>query len=170
MSKFKTGWYILYTRPRHEKAVAKRLAETETRYYLPTTKVLRVWCDRKRFVEAPLFPSYIFVFLETSEQYNNALDIDSVLHYVRFGKEVARVSETVISNIQLVLENGQDLEVSLDYIKPGQQLCIQRGPLTGLSGEIVRVNGAQKILVRVNLLQRNLLITLPAEDLMAISA
>jgi len=160
----------MYTRPRHEKTVSRRLSELNIKGYLPVTKTLRTWCDRKRFIEAPLFPSYVFVYLESMLHYNSGLDIEGVLHYVRFGKEVVRVSESIISNIQLIAEHGKDVEVSSEYFQPGQQLFIQRGPLTGLSCEIVRINGGQKILIRVNLLQRNLLLTMPAEDLLAISA
>lgn len=160
----------MYTKPRHEKAVSRRLAELNIKGYLPITKVLRTWCDRKRFIEAPLFPSYVFVYLSSLLDYNNGHDIEGALHYVRFGKEVVRINDSIIQNIQLAADNGNEIEVSSDYFQPGQQLYIQRGPLTGLSGEIVRINGGQKILIRVNLLQRNLLLTMPAEDLLAISA
>jgi transcriptional antiterminator RfaH len=170
MTKFKAGWYVMYTKPRHEKAVARRLNELNINGYLPITKTLRTWCDRKRFIEMPLFPSYVFVQLQNMLEYSNGLDIEGALHYVRFGKEVVTVSESIIHNIQMVVEQGKDIEVSAEYFKPGQQLSIQRGPLTGLSCEMVRVDGRQKILVRVNLLQRNLLMTMPAEDLLAISA
>jgi transcriptional antiterminator RfaH len=170
MTKFKTGWYVMYTKPRHEKAVARRLTELNINGYLPITKTLRTWCDRKRFIEMPLFPSYVFVQLNNSLEYSNGLDVEGVLHYVRFGREVVTVSESIIHNIQMVAEQGRNIEVSSDYFKPGQQFAVQRGPLTGLSCEMVRVHGTQKILVRVNLLQRNLLMTMPAEDLLAISA
>ena len=170
MTKFKAGWYVMYTKPRHEKAVARRLNELNINGYLPITKTLRTWCDRKRFIEMPLFPSYVFVQLQNMLEYSNGLDIEGALHYVRFGKEVVTVSESIIQNIQMVVEQGKDIEVSAEYFKPGQQLSIQRGPLTGLSCEMVRVDGRQKILVRVNLLQRNLLMTMPSEDLLAISA
>ncbi|MGB8193697.1 MAG: antitermination protein NusG, partial [Chitinophagaceae bacterium] len=131
---------------------------------------LRTWCDRKRFIEAALFPSYVFIYAKSVQEFLMGADAAGALHYVRFGKEVVRVSDAVISNIKLVVDESKDMEVSYDYFQPGQQFYIQRGPFTGLTCEIVRVNGNHKILIRVNLLQRSLLATLPSEDLMAISA
>ena len=124
MTKFKAGWYVMYTKPRHEKAVARRLTELNINGYLPVTKTLRTWCDRKRFIEMPLFPSYVFVQLQNSLEYSNALDIEGSLHYVRFGREVVTVNESIIQNIQMVVEQGKDIEVSSEYFKPGQQLSV----------------------------------------------
>lgn len=170
MNKFTAGWYVLYTRPRHEKKVVRALSDANVQTFLPTTRVLRTWCDRKKFIDAPLFPSYVFVYAKDIREFHLGADAESALHYVRFGKEVVRVSDSVISSIRLLADNGKDVEVSYNYFQPGQKLQIQRGPLTGLSCEIVRVNGNQKILIRVSLLQRSLLATLPPEDLVAISA
>lgn len=160
----------MYTKPRHEKKVSLKLTELGIPSYLPTTRVLRTWCDRRKFIETPLFPSYVFTSLEDIRCYYDGLDVEGVLNYVKFGKEVARVSVAIIDNIKLLISRGSEIEVSTECFQPGRQLYIQRGPLTGLSGEIIRVNGNHKILVRVHLLQRNLLVTVPADDLIAISA
>lgn len=170
MSKFIPGWYVLYTRPRHEKKVVRALSDANVQSFLPTTRVLRTWCDRKKFIDVALFPSYVFIYVKDITEFHVGADAESVLHYVRFGKEIVRVSDAIISSIKLLADKGKDVEVSYDYFHPGQRLYIQRGPLTGLSCEIIRVNGNHKILIRVSLLQRSLLATLPPEDLVAISA
>jgi transcriptional antiterminator RfaH len=53
------GWYLLYTKPRHEKKVSAALTEASVNSYLPTAKKLRTWCDRKKYIDEPLFPSYV---------------------------------------------------------------------------------------------------------------
>ena len=68
MNNFLKGWYLIYTRPRHEKKVFLQLTEMKVRSLLPTTKKLRTWHDRKKYIDEPLFPSYIFVYLE--DKYN----------------------------------------------------------------------------------------------------
>lgn len=166
MSKFVAGWYLIYTRPRHEKKISTQLAEMNINFLLPTRKVLRSWHDRKKFIDEPLFPSYIFVYLGDMQSYYRGMDLEGVLYYVRSGKEVARVHESVIDNIRLVTGGGDDIEVSGSYFQPGRQMLIKQGALTGLSCEIVRFNSEQKLLVRVDLLQRNILLRLPEEYLM----
>jgi transcription antitermination factor NusG len=170
MKNFAIGWYLLYTKPRHEKKVATSLTDSSVNVYLPTAKKLRTWCDRKKYIDEPLFPSYVFVFLNNMHDYIDALNTEGAMYFVKFGKEIARVGQAVIDDIKLVVDKGTDIEVTAQYFSAGQQLVISQGPLTGLTCEVVQCNGREKLLVRVHLLQRNILLTLPPADLMAVSA
>jgi transcription antitermination factor NusG len=168
MSHFTVGWYVIYTRPRHEKKIAEELAAQKIDFYLPIKKTLRMWHDRKKFVDLPVFQSYVFVYLKSLKDYYDGLSIQGVLQYVRFGKEIARVKDTVINEMRLLIDYGSNVEVSSENFQRGQQLYIQHGPLTGISCEMVEVDGKQKILVRISLLQRSLLISLPTTYLTAV--
>jgi len=70
MNTFNAGWYVIYTRPRHERKVAAELSIENIEFYLPITRVLRTWHDRKKYIDLPLFQSYIFVHLKNQEEYN----------------------------------------------------------------------------------------------------
>ncbi|MEO5562061.1 MAG: UpxY family transcription antiterminator, partial [Chitinophagaceae bacterium] len=165
---FKKGWYVIYTKSRHEKRVTHKLAELEIIFFLPITKQLRKWSDRKKYIDLPLFPSYIFVYLDDMNDYYNSLSIPGVLCYVRFGGEIACVSEAVINNLKLLAGKELEIEIGSEYFQPGQQVVIRQGILTGLSCEFVRYNNKEKFLVRVNLLQRNILVTIPSGHLMPV--
>jgi transcription antitermination factor NusG len=166
MSKFNKGWYVIYTRPCQEKKVALQLQDKLSDVFLPTMKTLRIWCDRKKYVDTPVFPSYIFVYLSNQEEYYTSLKADGALYYVKTGRENARVSEEIILNIKSMITHGRELQVTTDRFSAGQPVTVQRGALAGLSGELVKVNGDNKILIRINLLQRNLLVTVPSENLL----
>lgn len=161
MSNFTNSWYLIYTKPRQEKVLSGQLQENEIEYFLPTVKTLRTWHDRKKFIDLPLFPSYVFVYLKDTQQYYNAVNSDGFLCFVRSGKEMVRVGQQVINEIKVITDHGKDVEVSQEYFAPGQQLVIQKGPLTGLTCQVVEHNKKQKILVRIDLLQRSILATLP---------
>lgn len=165
---FRSGWYLIYTKPRHERKLFNKLTEINIRSFLPTRKTLRTWHDRKKYVDEPIFPSYVFIYLNDMQNYYAGIDTEGALYYVRSGKEIARVSDTIVSNIQLMTDQAKDLEVSDHRFQPGRQLVITKGALTGLRCEIVECDRKQKLLVRVDLLQRNLLVTLPAEYLMVV--
>jgi transcriptional antiterminator RfaH len=126
-----------------------------------------MWHDRKKFVDEPLFPSYIFVYLTAQENFYQGLEIDGVLYYVRSGKEIARVSESIIEGIQLMMSSGYELEVSPDRFDIGRQLVISKGILAGLSCELVKYQGKDKVLLRVNLLRQNVLLSLHPDYLLA---
>src|SRR4051812_19040982 len=101
MKEFNTGWYLIYTRPRHEKKVHARLSELKIKSFLPTHKILRNWQDRRKYIEVPLFPSYVFVYLDDIRNYYVGMDMDGSLYYVRSGKEIARVDDATVNNIRL---------------------------------------------------------------------
>lgn len=168
MNKFQVGWYLIYTRPRHEKKIHARLTEIEMKSFLPTKKSIRTWHDRRKIIDEPLFPSYVFVYLNNMRNYYDGINTEGALFYVKTGKEAARVCETVVNNIKLVTEQEGELEISHNYFQPGRRLVINHGALTGLSCEVVQYNGRRKLLVRVELLMRNVLLTLPEEHLIAV--
>jgi transcriptional antiterminator RfaH len=158
---FKKGWYLIYTRPRHEKKVVAQLEERRIVSYLPTTKNFRQWHDRKKEIEAPLFPSYVFVYVNSMTEYYLALEPDSVLQYVRFGRQVAVVRDSVVKGIQILATTCAAVEVQDHSLLPGIHTTINFGPLAGLECEVVEVKGRQRIVVRVSLLQREVLVDLP---------
>lgn len=168
MSIFHTGWYLIYTKPRHEKKVFQYLRECDIDCFLPTRKVLRVWHDRKKYVDEPLFPSYIFIYLKDRQSYISGIDADGVLYYVRNGKDMARVQESVINNIKVISGQSSFPEVTGERFEPGRKLVINDGALTGLSCEVVNAGNKEMLLVRVDLLKRNILLSVPAEHLMEI--
>lgn len=116
-------------------------------------------------VETPLFPSYVFVYIQKIQDYYISLGMEGALYYVRFGKQVARVDNTIIDNLKILLDKGKDMEVSTDYFKPTQKLLIRQGPFAGLSCEVVEYKDKKKILVRINLLNRCVLVDMSANHL-----
>jgi transcriptional antiterminator RfaH len=169
MNNFNLGWYLIYTFPRHEKRVIQQLQENDVESFFPTYKTVRQWHDRKRIIESPLFPSYVFVKLRNIEDFYYGQHISGVANYVRFGKQLARMDQKTIDQISLVARHGEGLWVSEEQFRPGQQVVITKGPLCGLSCEVVHANETRKILVRVDLLQRNILIHFESEYLLSLS-
>jgi transcription antitermination factor NusG len=154
------GWYIIYTHPRKEKKVADELFDRNITHFLPLIKSSRKWHDRKKIIYTPAFPSYIFVYLNKPAEYREILEIEGVTCYVKFGKVPAIVKQDVIDQISLVI-NGDNVIVSSDYFETGEKLVIHDGPLAGLHCEMIKSDDKDKILVRVNLLNRSILVDVP---------
>lgn len=146
------------------------MSEADIANFLPTTKKLSIWHDRKKYMVMPLFPSYIFVYLDGLESYYEALNTNGLLYFIKQGKEISTISEDIINGIRFMTSFDSNIEVSADKFQPGQQVTIQQGVFTGLSCEVVEHSGKRNILVRVNLLQRNVLMNLEIVHLMALSA
>src|SRR4030095_11819723 len=100
MNNFSSAWYVIYTRPCHEKRAVEHLAQLNIETFLPCIVTLRKWHDRKKYLEAPLFPSYAFVHLKTAQEYFDSLNNESVLYYVKNGKKIAHIPDSVVDDIK----------------------------------------------------------------------
>lgn len=56
------------------------------------------------------------------------------------------------------MDNSKDIEVSHKQYQSGEKVMIHKGPLSGVSGEVVMVDGKSKIIVKVELLNRWLIV------------
>jgi transcription antitermination factor NusG len=162
----KETWHVAYTRSKHEKIVAKTLRTREIEIFLPTVKTMKIFSGKKRFVQLPLFPSYLFVKLENRQSYFDALEVPGIVSFVRNGKQLATVSHELIDRLNAVTVDFTDrVEVSSEHFTKGDFVNITSGPFTGYLCEIIDFKGKNKILVRIDVLQRSLLIDMPVRCL-----
>ena len=61
-------WYAVCTRSNHEKCAAAQLDARTIEHFLPLYETVRKWKDRRKRVELPLFPGYIFVRIPLEER------------------------------------------------------------------------------------------------------
>lgn len=165
MGKFKPGWYLIYTRPKWEDMVEQELTEHHIISYLPLVKSVRQWHDRKKVKKVPLFSSYIFVKLSNLKDLHECYLVKGFLSFVRVGKQLAKVDQSIIDNIVIAIGSGQNMEVNDTFLGCGEQLMISEGPLTGIYGELIQYNGRQRALVRVQMLGRNLIVDIASEKI-----
>ena len=160
MGPFKKGWYLIYTKPRQENAVTHFLSRQGITFFFPKTDYIRRWHDRNKKIRIALFPSYIFVWLNSQEEFYCGLGCDGVCNYVRFSNRPAIVSQTVIDQINLIIGSNESINISTECFTPGQKISIGSGPLAGISGEVVQHHGKNKLLIRIQLLNRSVLVDL----------
>lgn len=130
-------WFVVYTAPRHEKIVAKQLLKRNIECYLPLKKELRQWSDRKKWVEVPIFTSYIFVKI-TTDDYLIVRNLDGVSRFVHFNDERICVQQSEIDLVRRIVESEYDIKAtSLDFYI-GDEVEIISGTLIGYRGKLVR--------------------------------
>ncbi len=138
-------WYALYTNPRQEKKVASRLQQIGVEVYCPLIIQVRQWSDRKKKVEVPLLPSYVFVKLNSNER-DKVFQVSGVVRYLYWLGQPAIIRETEIE----VMRNWlQDTVTSFEVvgIQPGSLYEIPSGPFMGQHGVVTEVEKHQLILV-----------------------
>lgn len=161
-------WYVVYTRSRAEKKVHAELTANHIESFLPLQKQLRQWNDRKRWVEVPLLTGYCFVHI-FKKDYLRVLQTRNVLSYVLFDKKAAVVSDCEIESLkQMLRQSDFEVTVSFDSYHAGEKVEIIKSPLMGLQGELIRANGKQRFILRLNSIHTVFLADVPAEFLTAI--
>jgi len=161
---FNIGWHVLYVKSRWEKKVHESLLEILLEPFLPQVKTVSQWKDRKKTVLKPLFPSYVFVNINSALEFQKALSVNGACNYIRFGSEYARVTEKEISHIKLLIgdNDATNIEMNTQLPKVGEVKKITFGPLSGLECEVLKTGNVNKIIVQIDSLQQNITATVPS--------
>ncbi|MCZ4694028.1 UpxY family transcription antiterminator [Ancylomarina euxinus] len=141
-------WYAIYTRSRSEKKLYKELLDKGVESYLPLKREMRVWSDRKKWVETPLFSSYVFVRVSEREYYD-AISSHWAVRYVCFEGRAIPIPDSQIESLKLFLEDTKrDVELTSRSLKKGDHLEVTIGPLKGVRGELLQLRGQHRIVIR----------------------
>ena len=132
------NWNAIYVASRQEKKVDEALKQKGIESYLPLVKTLRQWSDRKKMVEFPLLPGYVFVRPDENEK-NNVLQIRGVVNYVRHNGQIGVVYENEIEGLRQLIGLGYHLEAFPEsrQIKKGDKIKITSGVLKNLEGWVI---------------------------------
>jgi transcription antitermination factor NusG len=153
-------WYALYTRPRAEKLVFQRLVEEGIETFLPLQKTYRMWSDRKKLVEKPLLPSYIFV-KTNNKNFPKVYKTNGVVKFVSFEGQPVSIPQNQIDNLRLLINSDAEIEVSFEKLAPGDNVKVINGSLIGLTGELIKIGSHNRVVVRIDRLDQNLILKIP---------
>ena len=129
----KKNWYVLYTSPRFEKRVRERLERNGVECYLPLHRCPRVWSDRVKLVDVPLFNSYIFVRCKAHEIYS-MISINGVVRVVFYNGLPAIIRQEEIDAIKQFLEEAKE-----KVLCTGDEVEILTGSMKHRFGKIVKI-------------------------------
>lgn len=153
-------WYALYTKARAEKQVYQRLTESNIETFLPLQKTIRIWSDRKKLVEKPLLSSYVFVRINY-KSFPVIYKTTGVVKFVSFEGQPVSIPQRQIDNLRLIVNSDADVEVSSEKFAPGDNVEVVNGSLIGLTGELVKIGSHNRVIVRIDRLDQNLILKIP---------
>ncbi len=161
-------WYAIYTKSRNEKKVNQLIEESGIESYIPLVKTLKQWSDRKKWVNEPLFKSYLFVHINPGDYYN-VLNIPGVVKYISFESKAVAVPEKQILAIRQFLNNEEDNSSTLEQFELGDKIEIIKGSLMGLHGHLLQIQGKQKVKIEIESVGGSVVLTIPKSFLRTIS-
>jgi transcription antitermination factor NusG len=127
-------WFALYTNPRAEKKVNQELKKAGYVTYLPLHRTPRVWSDRIKLVDMPLFTSYVFIRCEESivSKFYFWPKIVKVLYH---NGKPAVIKQKEIDAIKIFLEAAAERPLCT-----GDEVEILAGSMKKICGVITRLN------------------------------
>jgi len=157
-------WFAIWTRSRHEKLVRDQLEKkSDVDVFLPTIGKWSRWKDRKKKIDWPLFPGYVFARFVADERVG-ILKVDGVVQIISNNGMLSAIPDEEIDSVRTLVES----ELAYDpvpLIKEGDMVKVTSGPLKGVVGRLVTKKGAQaRLVLSVDLIGQAVSVEVDAAD------
>ncbi len=151
-------WWVLHTRPRSEKALARMIIKKGLPFFLPLYQ--RRWRSGTRKMSAylPLFPGYVFL-CGTRDHRLSALETNLVANVLPVNECEQDTLFDDLSRVYALMQSGTALTPEA-RLKPGATVEISGGPFAGLEGKILREAGNLRFLVEVRFVHQGVSVEL----------
>ena len=149
------AWYLVHTKARQEDTAITNLQRQNFRCYMPMLYVEKVRRGKPVVVAEPMFPSYVFVQLDTSGQGQSWSPIRSTLgvrELVKFGGHPPKVDAELITALhereQLQQSNPQALFAA------GDKVVITDGPFAGIEAIYQTADAERRSMILLSMLNK----------------
>ena len=153
-------WYAVRVRSNFERNVSTVLEHKGVEGFFPTYRSRRIWGDRIKTLDLPLFPGYVFCRIPMNAR-NLVVTIDGVVGLVGAGRQPIPVSDEEIESIRTVAQSLLPAE-PWPFLRVGQTVRISHGSLAGIEGILIRVKNTWRLVVSVILLERSVAVEIDA--------
>jgi transcription antitermination factor NusG len=162
------AWYAIRVRSNFEQAVNAALSAKCYETFLPIYRTRRRWSDRVKEVEAPLFKGYTFCRFDALRRVP-VLTTPGVVSIV--GSSYSgpiEIDECEIAAVRSMVASGAVIG-PWPFLREGQFVSVERGPLTGVEGIIVKVKSQYRLVVSVSMLQRSVAVEIDRDWVQPVS-
>ena len=149
-------WYALKVRHNMERSAAAFLSQRGFDQFLPLQRSHRIWSDRIKQSEKPLFPGYVFGRFDYRVR-SKVLATPGVIYIVSTGRVPAVVNQEELASIRTALESKIPLS-PWRYVPSGTAVVVEKGPLRGVTGILEKIKRDHHLIISVSLLQRSVAI------------
>jgi len=154
-------WFAVQTRSKWEKLVCGILENKGYKLFLPLYRSRRVWSDRIKELELPLFPGYLFCRLSPEQRTLPLLTTPGVRGFVSFGGRPLPVPDAEIAAVEAIIKSGLAASPH-PFLQVGQYVRLKYGPLQGLEGILAAARKHCRFIMSVQLLQRSVAVDVDA--------
>jgi transcription antitermination factor NusG len=157
-------WYLVHTKSKKESSVQGQLSEWLPEVLLPMLKVhVRRWAKLVPSI-APLFPCYVFVFVDLSYGYARLKYTNGVRDIVCGGYEPLVVPESIMHQVKLHCQQWP-VVLPLRRLVKGEPVVIAEGGLQGFEAVFERyLSGSQRVALLLSSVSSAVRVVVPASS------
>jgi transcription antitermination factor NusG len=159
------AWFALYVQVNHEKEVVKRLQQKSIECFLPLMERWSKRRDRRKKLQTPVFPGYIFIHTILDNYTNlDILKTPGVVFILKNSEGAIPIPGYQIDSLKTVLRKPEGL-VLHPSLKKGDWVRVVRGPLAGCIGILARQDPKKgRLVVNVDIIRQAVSVELDVED------
>lgn len=158
-------WYVAHTHVNAEARAESHLDRQGFEVYVPRFRKRRSHARRVTWAPAPLFPRYIFVAIDlTNERWRAVLSTVGVNHLVMQGEAPAAVPEGVVEALRAHETSDGVVDFSM-ALKPGESVRITEGPFADRVGMLAALGDNDRVIVLLDVLGRETKVRVPGATL-----
>ena len=159
-------WLAVWTRSRHEKLVRDALASNSVEVFLPLLTLPSRRRDRRKTIQLPAFPCYLFAHLDPADAYVVKTTRGVVQILGPRPLEYTFVPEDQIEAIRTMVESSLKVD-PFPYLKVGTPVRVKSGPQKGQEGILIEKRKRLRFVVSVHLLSQSVSAEVSADQLEA---
>lgn len=145
-------WFAAKTRQHQELKIKDKLDELGIENFLPLKEQLRILRSKKRKVMRPLVPRLLFVRCRREELFGLLNEHFLPLGFI-YNLETKRplvVPDRQMRDFMFFVDFARDsIRVLNNNLKAGDRVRVVKGELAGLEGELIRIKGHKRVVVRL---------------------
>ncbi len=159
-------WWVLHSRPRSEKALARQFLSRKLAFFLPLYQ--KQWRSRGRLQSShlPLFPGYVFLRGD-DEARVAALTTNLIVNVLPVADQQRLFSD--LTFVHQLMQSGSPLNPE-GHLEPGTLVDITAGPLAGLQGKVLHRGKKLHFFIEVQLLQQGVSVEIESWMFQRVSA
>jgi transcription antitermination factor NusG len=153
-------WYAVHVRSRFEKKVHLDLLGRGVESFLPLHEEIRIWSDRRKKLQAPLFPGYVLAHFDLRDRLR-VLQARGVVRLIGIRGRPSVIPDEQIEWIRIVLGHPASLRRE-SHVVVGEKVAVVAGPLKGIRGFVTRLKSTARVVIALESISQAVSVEVPS--------
>ena len=146
------NWYAAHVKYQTEKKIKTWLETVKIEHFIPFKTVVIEYKGRKKKKERPVVPCIIFVHTTYATALSLPVESGYSMSYIRNldTKKIQIIPDKQMEDCMFLFSmSNKTFKVGNANLRRGDKVRVIRGPFMGIEGELVRIKGHKRVVVRL---------------------